>query len=88
MNVCKVCGKECNGSTCSGSCRAKLSMSKRTVCNFDYLPPGVTRPTSQPTIETHVMTARSMNYVYDGISGEWLPVRDGTSASSQVVQDV
>ena len=84
MNVCKVCGKECNGSTCSGSYRA-LSMSRRTVYNFDDLPPGVT---SQPTIETHVMTARSMNYVYDGISGEWLPVRDGTSASSQVVQDV
>jgi hypothetical protein len=25
MSECKVCGKECRGQTCSGSCRAKLS---------------------------------------------------------------
>ena len=25
MNECKVCGNECTGKTCSGSCRAKLS---------------------------------------------------------------
>ncbi len=30
MNECKVCGKECNGSTCSGSCRAKLQRRTRT----------------------------------------------------------
>ncbi|MCK4500743.1 hypothetical protein KAU11_09595 [Candidatus Babeliales bacterium] len=33
MNKCKVCNKECNGNTCSGACRAKLS--RRTVGNTD-----------------------------------------------------
>jgi hypothetical protein len=30
MNKCKVCGIDCNGNTCSGSCRAKLSRRTRT----------------------------------------------------------
>jgi hypothetical protein len=30
-NKCAVCGKECNGNTCSGSCRAKLSRRTRTA---------------------------------------------------------
>ena len=31
MNRCKVCNKECNGNTCSGACRAKLSRRTRTA---------------------------------------------------------
>jgi hypothetical protein len=30
MSKCEICGKECNGKTCSGSCRAKLSRRTRT----------------------------------------------------------
>ncbi len=30
MNRCRVCGKECKGNTCSGSCRARLSRRTRT----------------------------------------------------------
>jgi len=25
MSECRICGKDCNGQTCSGACRAKLS---------------------------------------------------------------
>lgn len=32
---CKVCSNECNGNTCSGSCRAKLSRQARTLEHQD-----------------------------------------------------
>ncbi len=38
MNRCKVCNTECNGNTCSGACRAKLSRRTRRSDNEAHAP--------------------------------------------------
>lgn len=48
INVCRICGKECGGKTCSGACRAKLSRRDASVKTFQAIAP-----------EAHAESARS-----------------------------